>query len=137
MTLDGVMQAPGALEEDRSCDFKQGGWVAPYLADADKVLATIMQKWMRPTDILLGKNTFQIWEAYWPKHAEMWAGISEVTKYVLSTSLDHSDWQNSVFSNNVDEVRKLKASEGGNIKVHGSAHMLQTLFSMICLMNFA
>ena len=83
---------------------------------------------MRPTDILLGKNTFQIWEAYWPKHAEMWAGIREVTKYVLSTSLDHSDWQNSVFSNNVDEVRKLKASEGGNIKVHGNIHLAQTLF---------
>ena len=47
------------------------GWVVPYLADADKVLAIIMQKWMRATDILLGKNTFQIWEAYWPKHAEM------------------------------------------------------------------
>ena len=100
-----------------------------------------MQKWMRPTDILLGRNTFQIWEAYWPKHAEMWAGIREVIKYVLSMSLNHSGWQNSVFSNNVDEVRKLKASEGGVIKVHGSANMTQTLFQHdlldeLCLMTF-
>ena len=134
--LDGVIQALGAPEEDSSSDFKQGGRVVPYLADADKVLATIMQKWMRSTDILLGRNTFQIWEAYWPKHEEMWPGISEVTKYVLSTSLDHSDWQNSVFSNNVDEVRKLKASEGGNIKVHGSAHLAQTFLNMIWWRNF-
>ena len=91
---------------------------------------------MRPTDILLGRNTFQIWEAYWPKHAEMWAGIREVIKYVLSMSLNHSDWQNSVFSNNVDEVRKLKASEGGNIKVHGSAHLAQTFLNMIWWRNF-
>ena len=87
-----------------------------------------MQKWMQSTDILLGRNTFQIWEPYWPKHAEMWAGINEVTKYVMSNSLNHSDWQNSVFLKNVDDVKKLKASEGGDIKVHGSAHMAQTLF---------
>lgn len=60
MTLDGIIQALGASEEDSSSDFKQGDWTVPYLADADKVLATIMQKWMRPTDIFLGKNTFQI-----------------------------------------------------------------------------
>ena len=71
----------------------------------------------------------------------MWAGINDVTKYVLSMSLIHSDWQNSVFSNNVDEVRKLKASEGGVIKVHGSIHMVQTLFQHdlvdeLCLMTF-
>lgn len=71
----------------------------------------------------------------------MWAGINDVTKYVLSISLIHSDWQNSVFLNKVDEVRKLKASEGGNIKVHSSAHLLQTLFQHdlvdeICLMTF-
>lgn len=44
----------------------------------------------------------------------------------MSNSLDHADWQNSVFLNNVDEVRKLKASEGGDVKVHGSVHMADT-----------
>ena len=71
----------------------------------------------------------------------MWAGIREVIKYVLSMSLNHSDWQNSVFLKNVDEVRKLKASEGGVIKVHGSANMTQTIFKHdlvdeLCLMTF-
>lgn len=141
ITLDGVIQAPGGPEEDQSGNFKYGGWVAPYLADADEVVNTIMQKWMQSTDILLGKNTFNIWEAYWPKHAEMWAGINDVTKYVMSSSLEHSDWQNSVFLKNVDDVKKLKASEGGDIKVHGSANMTQTLFKHdlvdeLCLMTF-
>ena len=137
----GLCKHSGVPEEDSSSDFKQGDWTVPYLADADKVLATIMQKWMLSNDILLGRNTFQIWEAYWPKHAEMWAGIREVIKYVLSMSLNHSDWQNSVFLKNVDEVRKLKASEGGVIKVHGSANMTQTIFKHdlvdeLCLMTF-
>lgn len=141
VTLDGVMQAPGGPEEDPSGDFKYGGWVAPYFEDPDPVFDKIMQQWMRSTDILLGKNTFKIWEPYWPKHAEMWPGINEVTKYVMSNSLDHSDWQNSVFLKNVDEVKKLKASEGGDIKVHGSANMAQTLFTHdlvdeLCLMTF-
>jgi hypothetical protein len=56
MTLDGVIQAPGGPEEDRSSDFKDGGWVASYFYDADEVLDTIMQKWMQSTEILLGKT---------------------------------------------------------------------------------
>jgi len=141
ITLDGVIQAPGGPEEDQSGDFKYGGWIAPYFADADDVVDRIMQKWMQSTDILLGKNTFKIWEPFWPKHAEMWTGINDVTKYVMSNSLDHSDWKNSVFLKNVDAVKKLKASEGGDIKVHGSANMAQTLFKYdlvdeLCLMTF-
>lgn len=141
ITLDGVIQAPGGPEEDQSDDFKYGGWIAPYFADADDVVDRIMQKWMQSTDILLGKNTFKIWETFWPKHAEMWTGINDVTKYVMSNSLDHSDWKNSVFLKNVGAVKKLKASEGGDIKVHGSANMAQTLFKHdlvdeLCLMTF-
>ena len=141
ITLDGVIQAPGGPEEDQSGDFKYGGWIAPYFADADDVVDRIMQKWMQSTDILLGKNTFKIWEPFWPKHAEMWTGINDVTKYVMSNSLDHSDWKNSVFLKNVDAVKKLKASEGGDIKVHSSANMAQTLFKYdlvdeLCLMTF-
>ncbi len=98
LTLDGVMQAPGGPEEDTSGGFQYGGWVAPYFsAEPDAAFDRIMQKWMQSTDILIGKNTFQIFEPYWPKHAEDWPGINEVNKYVLSTSLDHSDWQNTIF----------------------------------------
>ncbi|WP_180168006.1 dihydrofolate reductase family protein [Acinetobacter sp. YH12035] len=129
LTLDGVMQAPGGPEEDTSGGFQYGGWVAPYFsAEPDAAFDRIMQKWMQSTDILIGKNTFQIFEPYWPKHAEDWPGINEVNKYVLSTSLDHLDWQNTIFLKSIDEIINLKASGEGNIRVYGSAAVVQALF---------
>ena len=129
LTLDGVMQAPGGPEEDTSGGFQYGGWVAPYFsAEPDPAFDHIMQKWMQSTDILIGKNTFQIFGPYWPKHVEDWSGINEVNKYVLSTSLDHSDWQNTIFLKSIDEIVKLKASGQGNIRVYGSAAVAQALF---------
>jgi dihydrofolate reductase len=146
ITLDGVMQAPGGPEEDTSSDFKYGGWTAPYFAEADEAAAEFMQKWMESTDILLGRKTFEIFAAYWPEHAEMWPGINDVTKYVVSTTMDESDtaksdWKNSVLLKNVDDVRKLKNSEGSPLKVHGSGNLAQTLFKNdlvdeLCLMTF-
>lgn len=129
LTLDGVMQAPGGPEEDTSGGFQYGGWVAPYFsAEPDPVFDRIMQKWMQSTDILIGKNTFQIFEPYWPKHAEDWLGINEVNKYVLSTSLERSDWQNTVFVRSIDEVINLKASGKEDLRVYGSAAVAQALF---------
>lgn len=129
LTLDGVMQAPGGLEEDTSDGFQYGGWVAPYFsAEPDPAFDRIMQKWMQTTDLLIGKNTFQIFEPYWPKHAEDWPGINEVNKYVLSTSLDHSDWQNTIFLKSIDEVINLKASGKEDLRVYGSAAVAQALF---------
>ena len=129
LTLDGVMQAPGGPEEDTSGGFQYGGWVAPYFStEPDPVFDRIMQKWMQSTDLLIGKNTFQIFEPYWPKHVEDWPGINEVNKYVLSTSLDHSDWQNTIFLKSIDEIINLKASGKGDIRVYGSAAVAQALF---------
>src|SRR6478609_9660889 len=91
ITLDGVMQGPGGPEEDTSAGFEYGGWVAPYF---DEVGLKVAQKQMQPADYLLGRKTFEIWAAYWPQHADFWPGINEGTKYVLSESMDKSDWKN-------------------------------------------
>lgn len=127
ITLDGVMQAPGGPEEDTSSDFKYGGWTAPYYAEADKESDELMQKWMEPTDLLLGRKTFEIFADYWPKHADLWPGIMDVTKHCVSTTLNNSDWQNSVFLKSVDDIQKLKNSEGSIINVIGSGNLVQTL----------
>jgi dihydrofolate reductase len=127
ITLDGVMQAPGGPEEDTSNSFKYGGWVAPYFDEADEVAGELMQKQMKSTDLLLGRKTFEIFASYWPAHADMWPGINEVTKYVLSNSMDKSAWQNSVFLKSIDDIKKLRNSEGSDIQVHGSGNMVQTL----------
>lgn len=146
ITLDGVMQAPGGPEEDTSSDFKYGGWTAPYFAEADEAAGDFMARWMESTDIMLGKTTYGLFAEYWPKHAEMWPGILDVTKYVVSDSMNESDvensgWKNSVLLKNVDDIKKLKESEGGPIKVHGSSILAQSLFENdlvdeLCLMTF-
>jgi dihydrofolate reductase len=129
LTLDGVMQASGRPEEDTSGGFKYGGWAAPYFAEADEAAGSFMAKYMKPADLLLGRKTFEFFASYWPEHADMWPGINDVTKYVMSHTLDQSDWQNSVFLQSVDDIKKLKNSEGSALQVHGSGNLIQTLLN--------
>ena len=124
ITLDGVMQAPGGPEEDPSESFEYGGWSAPY---DDEAAGKLMQKQLAPADLLLGRKTFDIFAAYWPKHAEHWPGINEVTKYVLSSTVDKTDWNNCVFINSVADIKNLKNSEGADIKIWGSSKLVQLL----------
>ncbi|WP_316633761.1 dihydrofolate reductase family protein [uncultured Flavobacterium sp.] len=134
ITIDGVMQAPGGPDEDTSGGFEYGGWVAPF---GDEEYGKVMQEQMKPSDILLGRKTFDIFEDYWPKHANGWPGINEVTKYVLSSTRKTSDWENSVFLENIDDIKKLKNSEGGDIKVWGSATLVQLLLKHDLVDEFA
>lgn len=124
ITLDGVIQGPGGPGEDKSGAFKYGGWCAPY---DDEVAGKVMQKLMKPADLLLGRKTFKIWENYWPKHADFWPGVNEITKYVLSQTRKKSDWENSIFLKRVADIKKLKKSKGGDIKVWGSSKLVQLL----------
>jgi dihydrofolate reductase len=127
ITLDGVMQAPGGPEEDTTSNFKFGGWTAPYFNDADEEGNSMMQKWMQPADLLLGRKTFDLFADYWPKHADIWPGIMEVTKYCVSSTLDKSDWSNSVFLKTADDIKKLKDGEGSSLNVIGSGNLVQSL----------
>ena len=124
ITLDGVMQAPGGPEEDASGSFKHGGWSAPY---GDEVSGKVMQKQMKPADLLLGRKTFEIFAGYWPKHAAYWPGINDVKKYVLSGTMKKSGWKNSVFIKSLADIKKLKKSKGSDIKVWGSGELVQLL----------
>jgi dihydrofolate reductase len=124
ITLDGVMQAPGGPAEDTSGGFNYGGWTAPY---NDEVSGKLMQTQMEPADLLLGRKTFDIFAGYWPEHADYWPGVNEVKKYVLSNTLDQSDWTNCVFLKNVADIQKLKDSEGSDLKVWGSSELVQLL----------
>ena len=124
ITLDGVMQAPGGPDEDESGDFKYGGWSAPY---GEEVLDKFMEKQMKPADLLLGRMTFDIFEKYWPEHAESWQGINDVTKYVLSTTRNKSDWKNTLFIESLADIKKLKNTEGSDIQVWGSGKLVQLL----------
>jgi dihydrofolate reductase len=124
ITLDGVVQAPGGPTEDPSGGFKYGGWSAPY---GDEVSGKVMQKEMQRADLLLGRNTFKIFEGFWPEHAAYWPGVNEVTKYVLSNTLVKSDWQNCVFLKSIAEIEKLKRSDGLDLHIWGSSKLVQQL----------
>ena len=125
ITLDGVMQAPGGPEEDTSGVFKYGGWSAPY---GDEVGGKVVQKQMQPADYLLGRKTFEIFASFWPEHADVWPGINDGTKYVMSKTMKKSDWKNTVFLESLADIEKLKNSEGSDIQVWGSGKLIQLLF---------
>lgn len=124
ITLDGVMQAPGGPEEDTSGGFKYGGWTTSY---GDEVFAKALEKQMKPADLLLGRKTFEIFASYWPDHENGWPGINDVTKYVMSNTMQKSDWKNSVFLKSLADIKKLKNSRGSDIQVWGSGKLIQTL----------
>ncbi|MEK6480334.1 dihydrofolate reductase family protein [Catalinimonas sp. 4WD22] len=125
ISLDGVMQAPGGPKEDTSGGFRYGGWTAPY---GDEIYDRAVQNELQPADYLLGRKTFEIWENYWPHHANFWPGINEGTKYVLSNTRKESDWKNTVLINSVADIRKLKDTKGSDIQVWGSSELIQLLF---------
>lgn len=127
ITLDGVMQAPGGPEEDTSGGFKHGGWTVPYFDEfAGKVMAEQMKE---PSDLLLGRKTFEIFANYWPQHEDGWPGVNDATKYVVSNTLTSPAWKNSVVikGDAVEEIKKLKQQGGPDLKVWGSSNLIQTL----------
>ena len=125
VTLDGVMQAAMGSEEDTSGNFRYGGWSA---LNADAISGKAVQKEMnQTTDYLLGRKTFEIFASFWPTHANMWPGINDGTKYILSKTIKNSDWKNTVFLESLEDVKKLKNSDGPDIQVWGSSELTHLL----------
>ena len=124
ISLDGVMQAPGGPQEDTSGGFKYGGWTASY---GDEDFGKIVMEELKPADYLLGRKTFDIFAGYWPQHADFWPGINEGNKYVLSQTMDKSDWKNTVFLRSVADIKKVKSTNGADLQVWGSSKLVQLL----------
>lgn len=125
ITLDGVMQAPGGPEEDTSGVFNFGGWSAPYF---DEVVDKVLEEQQKKTaDLLLGRKTFEMFAAFWPEHEDIWPGINDMTKYVLSNTIEESDWKNSVFLKSLADIENLKKTEGSDLHVNGSGQLVQLL----------
>jgi len=131
VSLDGVMQAPGGPKEDTSGDFEYGGWTFPYF---DEFSGKIMGEQMgMPFDLLLGKKTYDIFAAYWPKQDEKTSPIAatfnQVTKYVVSASSPKLEWERSVLIEGdvVAKLKELKQQDGPILQVHGSGKLIQTL----------
>jgi dihydrofolate reductase len=131
VTLDGVMQAPGGPEEDPTGGFTQGGWSVPFRSEeGGKAVLEIMSG---EFDLLLGRRTYEIFAAFWPYAGDhpIANAFNKAGKYVVTNSLDRFDWVNTagISGNAVDEVRRLKASDGPELHVWGSSGLLQTLIA--------
>jgi dihydrofolate reductase len=131
LSLDGVMQAPGGPDEDRSGGFDQGGWLVPY---ADEDMGRFVVDWFSNADaFLLGRKTYEIFAAYWPlvtdERDPVAAGLNNLPKHVVSNTLDRVEWNNSrlVEGDVAEAVVGLKQQPGRELQVHGSGQLAQTL----------
>lgn len=128
VSLDGVMQAPGGPEEDTSGGFKYGGWTVPYW---DEFSGEVMDEQIGvPADLLLGRKTYDIFAAYWPKQKGAIADpFNKAIKYVVSNHQPKLTWENSVLIEGdvIAKLKELKGRDGPMLQVHGSSDLIQTL----------
>ena len=131
LTLDGVMQAPGDPNEDRSGGFEHGGWQLDYF---DDVFANaLMGGLANCSGLLLGRRTYETFAAHWPNQPDddpLAGTFNALPKYVVSTTLSEPlPWQNStlIADDMVRSVRKLREQDGKEIQVIGSGELVQTL----------
>ncbi|MET9901005.1 dihydrofolate reductase family protein [Streptomyces sp. NPDC006446] len=134
VTLDGVHQAPGGPEEDPSGGFEQGGWSVPY-GDED-FGRFITDVFSRVDAFLLGRRTYEIFAGYWPKITDpadpIASKLNSLPKYVPSSTLTQPAWENTtVITGDLGkEVAALKGRTEGELQVHGSAALAQSLFAL-------
>ncbi len=130
LTLDGVMQAPGDPKEDTSGNFPYGGWVFP-LADEDmgKTMADIFSQ---ADAFLLGRTTYDIFSAYWPRVTDPYDPIASrlnaLPKFVASRTRTKFDWNPTSHVEDVTkEITEIKGRFAREVQGHGSCGLAQTL----------
>lgn len=131
VTLDGVMQAPGLPDEDRSGGFANGGWAAPYW---EEVMSQVGREAMaQPYDMLLGRKTYDLFAGHWPEVesspvADM---MNAATKHVVTSSPGALKWANShaISGDVANSIANLKTQAGPLLQVHGSSELIQGLIA--------
>lgn len=135
ISLDGVIQAPGGPDEDPSGEFRFGGWQVPYNDEA--IGRAVLDLFSQPFELLLGRRTYDIWAAYWPRIGADSPGhpiagpFNSVRKHVATHRPDTLDWQNShaLEGDLANAVRALKRRDGGYLLTHGSGEMVRQLLA--------
>ena len=123
VSLDGVMEDPGGAE-----DYKHGGWTFQFeRGEGDQFK---LDETLDTEALLLGRVTYEGFAAAWPsREGEFADKFNSMRKYVVSSTLDNPEWNNSTVLKGdvVEEVSKLRQAPGGDIYVHGSRMLAQTL----------
>ncbi|MBB4214274.1 dihydrofolate reductase [Rhizobium sp. BK212] len=132
VSLDGVMQAPGAPQEDPTGGFTLGGWTVNYW---DEPMGQFMGGiFTDPFELLLGRKTYEIFAAHWPfveKDDPIGQVFNAVTKYVATSSTEPLTWENSIALRGdvAAEIARLKQEDGPALLTQGSSGLLQTLLA--------
>lgn len=135
ISLDGVIQGPGGPDEDTRGGFRYGGWQVPY---SDEVAGeAIGELFEQPFELLLGRNTYNIFASYWPhvgsdSPARPIADLfNSVKKHVATHHPETLDWHNShaLEGDIADAVRALQNEDGGYLLIHGSGETVRRLFA--------
>ena len=130
LTLDGVMQAPGAPDEDTSGGFPYGGWLVPHFDDdGGRIMVEIFSK---ADAFLLGRTTYDIFSAYWPRVTDpndvIASRLNSLPKFVASNTKSAFTWNQSSHLPDVTKgVAELKKRFSREVQVHGSCGLAQTL----------
>jgi dihydrofolate reductase len=132
MTLDGVVQAPGAADEDTRGGFEHGGWSLPYFEETS--MKWVVENLNSAGGFLLGRRTYEGFAGHWPNASEEEQPLAEPLntkpKYVASTTLTEPlEWNNSqvLQGDVVEAVGALKQEDGDDLLVIGSPVLVQTL----------
>jgi dihydrofolate reductase len=134
VSMDGVMQAPGAATEDPTRGFKFGGWAMPYFDQAfgEEIDRSFKQQF----DLLLGRKTYEIFAAYWPyqdeaaPHGGIAKLFNDIKKYVVSRSGEvDTSWAGSVLLGDIADVQRLKQEDGPNLVTQGSTELVHALLA--------
>jgi len=129
ITLDGVYQAPGGREEDRSDGFAFGGWQAPFgdQAIGDSIMSSIEQ-----TDaLLLGRRTYDIFSSFWPFQPTtdpVAAKFAAIPKFVVSRTLHDPTWAGTTVLRDASAVRPLR-DQFAEVHTWGSGELLRGLLA--------
>ncbi len=131
-SLDGVIQAPGAPEEDRSGGFRFGGWTAPFWDES--MGAPTAKIFDEPEyDLLLAKRTYDIFAAYWPYNQDHPIGVKfqRINKYVLTHSDEPLTWEGShkLSGDTAEAVAGIKQSDGRDLLIQGSSTLYLPLLA--------
>jgi dihydrofolate reductase len=131
VSLDGVMQAPGGPEEDRSGGFALGGWLFDYFDEA--VGRRIDSLFAGDFDLLLGRRTYDIFAAYWPfvegEDKSIGDAFDRASKYVLTHGEQPLEWQNTHRLAGLDALAAMKRAEGPDLVIQGSSTLYPQLLA--------
>jgi dihydrofolate reductase len=128
VSLDGVMQAPGGPDEDRSWGFAHGGWVWPHFEEGAGAYVETLFDGSR--DLLLGRRTYDIFAGYWPnQEGPLAKAINSIAKHVAAHTPRPLEWNNShaIGPDAVEAVRELKQQQGRDLFTQGSSDLIHSL----------